>query len=56
MLLDALGAVEQRRRYLGFMHRPGDRRDAFGPERHARLTRVKAAYDPHGIFRVRHGG
>jgi FAD/FMN-containing dehydrogenase len=55
-LLDALAPWSSGRRYLSFMHRPGDRRDAFGPERHARLVRTKAAYDPHGIFRVRHGG
>jgi FAD/FMN-containing dehydrogenase len=55
-LLDALGPWSSGRRYLGFMHQPGDRRDAFAPETLARLARVKAAYDPHGIFRVRHGG
>jgi FAD/FMN-containing dehydrogenase len=38
------------------MHRPGDRRDAFSREPFERLARVKAAYDPHGLFRVRHGG
>ena len=38
------------------MHQPGDRRDAFAPETLARLARVKAAYDPHGLFRVRHSG
>jgi FAD/FMN-containing dehydrogenase len=55
-LLDTLAPCSSGRRYLNFMHRPGDRRDAFSREPFERLARVKAAYDPHGLFRVRHGG
>jgi FAD/FMN-containing dehydrogenase len=53
-----LGAVDRwsRRPYLNFAHQPGSRGRAFAPAVHERLARVKAAYDPHGLFRVRHSG
>jgi FAD/FMN-containing dehydrogenase len=56
LLMWAMAPWSRGRVYLNFAHRPGARERAFPSEVHQRLVRVKAAYDPHGLFRVRHSG
>jgi FAD/FMN-containing dehydrogenase len=52
-LVGALGAWDTGRRYVNFAHQPVDLSTAFAPDVHARLGRVKATHDPHGVFRAR---
>jgi FAD/FMN-containing dehydrogenase len=42
--------------YVNFLDDEGDTRvrDAYGPEKHARLAAVKRAYDPANVFRINH--
>jgi FAD/FMN-containing dehydrogenase len=56
LLMKAMRPFGRGRVYLNFAHRGIDRARAFSAEAYERLERVKAAYDPHGVFRVRHSG
>jgi hypothetical protein len=42
--------------YVNFLGDEGAARvrDAYGPEKHARLTAVKRAYDPSNVFHINH--
>jgi FAD/FMN-containing dehydrogenase len=52
-LVGALAAWDSGRRYLNFAHRPANLDTVLAPGVRARLAQVKAAYDPHGVFRAR---
>ncbi len=53
-VLDASAPWETGRRYLNLAERPADAADFYADGIYARLTRVRAAYDPHGLFQANH--
>ena len=53
-VLDALGPWDSGRRYLNFADRPADPRTIFPAATYERLQRVKAAFDPTGMFLANH--
>jgi FAD/FMN-containing dehydrogenase len=56
LLMWAMAPWSRGRVYLNFAHGPGARGRAFDGDVHERLASVKAAYDRHGLVRVRHAG
>lgn len=50
----ALAPVSNGHRYLNFADRPVDARAGFSPYAYQRLTRLRASYDPTGLFRANH--
>jgi FAD/FMN-containing dehydrogenase len=53
-VLGALGPWDSGRRYLNFAESPTDPRSIFPPETYDRFIRIKAHYDPAGIFVANH--
>ncbi len=53
-LLDALGPWDSGRRYLNFAESRMDPRSIYPAETYDRFERVKARYDPTGMFRANH--
>jgi FAD/FMN-containing dehydrogenase len=54
LVLDALGPWDSGRRYLNFAESRTDPRSIFPAEGYDRLKRVKATYDPTGVFLANH--
>ena len=51
-VMSALAPVANGRRYLNFYDRPADTRAGFSSYAYGRLTRLRSAYDPAGLFRA----
>ena len=53
-VMDALAPWQTGRRYLNLVERPADAAKGYEPDAYTRLTRIRADYDPDGLFQANH--